>query len=210
MTKAARWAELDTDFQLADIVGGDPFAMLRREASSPWMITAGHAVSHLDERGRTWPADRATGGLALALHEFSEVRALVTAGRWDIDPDSVPGYLCPFKSLLLEDVCPTMLLDIHEGDLQYDVRVDTGSRPELSRALVNVAESAARREGLSFAVRSSLPLPGRERVLDATQDQDILSLRVSVSPKLLDPWTAPEQAERILAFFKTLLTTRSS
>lgn len=206
MHEVQRWAELDADFQLTDIVGGESFRTNRLEALSAWTITAPHAVAHLDERGTCWPADRGTGGLAMVLHELGPARVLTTAGRWDADADSVPTHLCPYKSMLLEEMCPTVALDLHEGSRDHDLEIDAGTRPELVRGMLNHAEAVAERHDLNLVIRNTIAPYGHERVLDAMQAVGIPAMRLSISPDLLDPWTMPIQAGRLLHYMKELLT----
>ncbi len=206
MDNAARWADIDTDFQLSDILGGAPFSVVRGEADSPWTVTAPHAVAHLDDQGTSWPADRGTGGLALLLSELGVARSLVTGGRWDADADSVPSPLCPFKTALLEEACPTLVVDLHEGRKGSELVLDVGVRPELVRRPLNMLIATAEDYAFPVLVKASCPTEGRQRVVDALLAQSVPALRVSIPSEYLDPWTAPRRAKRLVAMMSTFLS----
>lgn len=207
MNTTSRWAELDADFQLTDLLGGEPFRILRRETASPWTVTAPHAVSHLDGDGASWPADRGTGGLALVLHELGLARALVAAGRWDADPDAVPSHLCPFKSMLIDEACPTLVLDLHEGRRHTGLIIDIGVRPELVRRPLHALLAAAESADFPVSVRASWPAPGLERVIDTLHDHAIPALRLAIASEYLDPWTGEPEAERLVGLLTDFLST---
>jgi hypothetical protein len=204
-TTSARWAELDADFQLTDLLGGNPFEIIRRDADSPWTVTAPHAVARLDGGGAAWPADRATGGLALLLNELGVARALVTSGRWDADADAVPTHLCPFKSILLDQACPTLVLDLHEAGDGHGLHIDVGIRPELVRRPLDGLMTVAENFGYPVSVRASWSQPGTQRVLDALHGEGVPALRVGLPTSHLDPWTAPHSASRLVAMLRTFL-----
>jgi hypothetical protein len=205
VTSSQRWAELDADFQLSDILGGAPFEVIRREAESPWTVTAPHAVAQLDPEGVTWPADRATGGLALLLNELGSARALVTGGRWDADADSVPVHLCPFKSVLLEEACPTMVLDLHEGRAGSDLQIDVGIRPELVRRPLQHMITCAEAYGIDVAVKASWPTGAQQRVVDCLHAVGVPALRIAIPSEYLDPWTDQARARRLVNLLDTFL-----
>nr|MBI3614799.1 ketol-acid reductoisomerase [Nitrospirota bacterium] len=120
--------------------------------TSPVLIVAGHATAQTRE-GKRKAADRGTGSLAVMLHKLAGATAIYTVYESPSDPNYDDDNT--FKetlSKLLQEIQPTLVLDLHTSHADRPYAVDFGTmdgKSLLERSeVLGQLEDALRGEGV--------------------------------------------------------------
>lgn len=111
---------------------------------TPVLVVAGHATAQIREGARK-AADRGTGSLAVMLHKLTGVTAIYTVYESPSDPNYDDDSA--FKdtlSNLLQELQPTLVLDLHTSHADRPYAVDFGTMA--GQSLLGRAELLAKLE----------------------------------------------------------------